>query len=144
MRFPTFLFFFPIFFFFFFRFFFFFLFRAAPAAYGGSQARYLIGAVATGLRQSHCNEGSEPCVCDLHHISGQRQILNPLIEVRDQTHNLMVISQICFHCATTGTPKFSAFYMGNLKSQKLSELSKATQLRSGSEARSSVLKARSL
>ena len=30
--------------------------RAAPAAYGGS----LIGAVATGLRQSHSNVGSEP------------------------------------------------------------------------------------
>ena len=32
---------------------------AAPAAYGGSQARGLIGAVATGLRQSHSNVGSE-------------------------------------------------------------------------------------
>ena len=29
--------------------------RAAPAAYGGSQARGLIGAIATGLRQSHSN-----------------------------------------------------------------------------------------
>jgi len=34
--------------------------RAAPVAYGGSQARGLIGAVATGLRQSHSNMGSEP------------------------------------------------------------------------------------
>jgi len=34
--------------------------RATPAAYGGSQARGLIGAVATGLCQSHSNEGSEP------------------------------------------------------------------------------------
>ena len=33
--------------------------RAAPAAYGGSQARSLIGAVAAGLRQSHSNAGSE-------------------------------------------------------------------------------------
>ena len=33
---------------------------AAPAAYGGSQARGLIGAVATSLRQSHSNAGSEP------------------------------------------------------------------------------------
>ena len=33
---------------------------AAPAAYGGSQARGLIGAVATGLRQSHSNAGSKP------------------------------------------------------------------------------------
>ena len=34
--------------------------RAALAAYGGSQARGLIRAVATGLRQSHSNAGSEP------------------------------------------------------------------------------------
>ena len=33
---------------------------AAPKAYGGSQARGLIGAIATGLRQSHSNAGSEP------------------------------------------------------------------------------------
>ena len=33
---------------------------AAPAAYGGSQARGLIGAVAASLRQSHSNAGSEP------------------------------------------------------------------------------------
>ena len=34
-------------------------FRAALAAYGGSQARGLIGAVAAGLHQSHSNAGSE-------------------------------------------------------------------------------------
>ena len=33
---------------------------AAPTAYGGSQAKGKIGAVATGLRQSHSNAGSEP------------------------------------------------------------------------------------
>ena len=33
---------------------------AAPAAYGGSQARGQIGAVATSLHQSHSNAGSEP------------------------------------------------------------------------------------
>ena len=33
---------------------------AAPATYGDSQARGRIGAVATGLRQSHSNAGSEP------------------------------------------------------------------------------------
>ena len=32
----------------------------APAAYGGSQARSRIGAVATSLHQSHSNAGSEP------------------------------------------------------------------------------------
>ena len=35
-----------------------------PAAYGGSRARGLIAAVATGLHQSHShsNVGSEPCL----------------------------------------------------------------------------------
>ena len=36
------------------------LFRATPIEYGGSQAKGLIRAVATGLYQSHSNEGSEP------------------------------------------------------------------------------------
>ena len=36
------------------------LFRAAPSAYGGSQARGPIGAVAIGLHHSHSNTGSEP------------------------------------------------------------------------------------
>ena len=34
--------------------------RAAPTAYGGSQARGGIRAVAAGLRHSHSNGGSEP------------------------------------------------------------------------------------
>ena len=34
--------------------------RAAPTAYGGSQARGPIGVVATGLRHSHSDVGSEP------------------------------------------------------------------------------------
>jgi len=46
--------------FFFFSFVFLLFLWAAPAAYGGSQARGPIGAVATGLRQSHSNVGSEP------------------------------------------------------------------------------------
>ena len=43
-------------------------------------------------------------VCDLHHSSQQHQILNPLGEARDRTHNLTVPSQMCFHCATTELP----------------------------------------
>ena len=42
-----------------FSFFFFAFSRAASVAYGGSQARGLIGAVAAGLHQSHNNAGSE-------------------------------------------------------------------------------------
>ena len=41
---------------------FFFVFsRATPTAYGVSQARGLIGAVATSLHHSHSEAGSEPC-----------------------------------------------------------------------------------
>ena len=36
------------------------LFRAAPTAYGGSQAGGPIGAIAIGLHHSHSNVGSEP------------------------------------------------------------------------------------
>ena len=48
-------------------------------------------------------------VCDLHHSSRQRRILNPLGEARDRTHNLTVPSRIRFHCATTGTPRMCHF-----------------------------------
>ena len=37
-------------------------FRAAPAAYGGSQARGQIGDVAAGLHHSHGNSGSKLCL----------------------------------------------------------------------------------
>ena len=39
---------------------FFCLFRAAPVAYGGSQTRGQIRAVAAGLYHSHSNTGSKP------------------------------------------------------------------------------------
>ena len=56
-------------------------------------------------------------VCDLHHSSWQRQMLNPLNEARDQTCILMVPSWICFCCATTGTPVYfllDLYYVFNL------------------------------
>ena len=36
------------------------LFRAAPAAYGGSQTKDPVGATVTSLHQGHSNAGSEP------------------------------------------------------------------------------------
>ena len=49
-----------IFLFFVFCFVFFDISRATLAAYGGSQARGPIGAIAAGLHHSHSNTGSEP------------------------------------------------------------------------------------
>jgi len=49
-------------------------------------------------------------VCDLHHSSQQRRILNPLSEARDRTRNLMVPSRVHFHCATSELPGFFLFY----------------------------------
>ena len=51
------------------------LFRATPAAYGGSRASGPIRAIAAGLHHSHSNPLS----------SCQHQILYPLSEARDRT-----------------------------------------------------------
>ena len=53
-------------------------FRATPMAYGGSQARGLIGAVAAGLQ----------------HSSWQCRVLNPPSKARDRTLNLMASRRI--------------------------------------------------
>ena len=66
---------------------FFCLFRAKPMAFGGSQARDRIRAVALI---------SQPSVCHPHHASWQHRILNLLSEARDGTCVLMDTSQICF------------------------------------------------
>ena len=67
--------------------------RAASAAYGDSQARGQIVAVATGLSQSHSNLGSEPCLQPTPQLT-ECQILNPLSKARDRTRNIMVPSCI--------------------------------------------------
>ena len=67
----------------------------------------------------------DPCrVCDPHHSSRQCWIPNPLNKGRDRTRNLMVPSQIHFHCATTGTHRLIIFIQlvllrrkGSLKKQ---------------------------
>ena len=43
-------------------------------------------------------------VCNLQGSSWQCRILNPLSETRGQTCILMNAGQVCYHCATTGTP----------------------------------------
>ena len=59
-------------------------------------------------------------VCDLHHSSQQCQILNPLTEARDQTHNLTDTNQVYFCCATTGTPGHQILLVLALHTQAIS------------------------
>ena len=83
------------------------LFRATPTAYGGSQARGPIGATAASLHHSPSNDRSKPCL--IHHSSQHHQILKPLSEAREWSHNLTGPSWICFRCATPGTPHLDVF-----------------------------------
>ena len=48
-------------------------------------------------------------VCNLHHSSRQRQILNPLREAKDRTRDLMVPSRIHFCCTMTGPHLYSIY-----------------------------------
>ena len=94
------------------------LFRATSAAYGVSQARGLIGAVATGYTRATVMWDLSH-ICDLHHSSQQCQILNPLSKARDPTHILMDTSKIHFCCTTMGTPRISNFKDNTVKNFKL-------------------------
>ena len=67
---------------FFFVFFVFGLFRAAPTAYGGSQARGQIGAVALAYTTAMATPDLRR-ICDSHDSSQQHRILNPLSKARD-------------------------------------------------------------
>ena len=80
----------------------------ATMAWGGSQARGLIGALATDLHQRHSNARSEPHRWPTPQLRA-RQILNTLSETRDWTHNLMVPIQIHFCWAMMGTPIYILF-----------------------------------
>ena len=72
------------------------LFRATPLAYGSSQARGRIGAVAASLHTYTTDkETQDPnCVCDLHHSSRQSWILNPLSKAKGGTLILMDPSRV--------------------------------------------------
>ena len=71
-------------------FFIFCLFRAAPVAYGGSQTRGPVGAIAAGLCQSHSKEGSELHLWTTPQLPAT-PILNPLSKARDRNCILMVL-----------------------------------------------------
>ena len=68
-----------------------FLFRAAPAAYKGSQARGLIGAAAASLYHSM---GSKPHLRPTPQLTAT-QDLNSLSKARDRTRVLTDASRLC-------------------------------------------------
>ena len=80
-------------------FFFFLFFRAAPTAYGSSQARGWIRAVAAGLNHSHNNMGSK-----LHLPPIPQPMAMPDLQGQDWICIPMDTSQIRFYCAKMGTP----------------------------------------
>ena len=82
-------------------------------AYGSSQARGPIRAKLPGYTTA-TGTWDLSHDYDLHHSSQQHWIPNPLSQARDQTHILTDTSQICFHCTTMGTPKWSILYYVNL------------------------------
>ena len=57
--------------------------RATPSAYGSSQARGQMGAVAAPAYTTATAMGYPSQGYNLHHSSRQHQILNPLNETRD-------------------------------------------------------------
>ena len=68
-----------------------------------------LGALSELLPPAYATATTTPypsSICNLHHSSWQRRILNPLNEARDGTHNLMVPSRISFRCTMMGTPVF--------------------------------------
>ena len=81
----------------FFSFFFLNLFRAAPVAYGSSQARGPIRAAVASLHHSHSNARSKP------HLWPTLQLMAMLSEARDWTCILMDTSWVRYRWAPRGT-----------------------------------------
>ena len=80
----------------------------------------LFRATAASLHHSHSNVGSEPRLQPPPQLTAC-QILNPLIEARDRTCDLMVPSQIHFCCATMETP-VSIFCHASIPQHILNEM----------------------
>ena len=69
--------------------------RATPTAHGGSQARGLNGAVATGLHHSHSHVGSEPCLQPIPQLTAMLAP-QPPEQSQGSNHILMDTSGIHF------------------------------------------------
>ena len=86
------------------------LFRAAPMAYEGSQARGRTGATAASLHHSHSQGGIRAPSATYTTAPLQHRLLSPLSEARDPTHSHLVSSLIRFLCARTGAPNVYFIY----------------------------------
>ena len=92
---------------------FFFFLRAAPAAYESSQAP-------RSNWSYSCQPTPEPQQRQIQATSATDTTAHgnarswPLSKARYWTRNLMVPSQICFYCATMGTPFFNGLYRSGL------------------------------
>ena len=86
--------------------------RATPAAYGGSQARGWIGAVATSLRQSHSNAGSEPRLQPTPQLTANTTVhgnagsLTHWARAGIEPSTSWFLVGFVNHCTMTGTPTF--------------------------------------
>ena len=91
------------------------LFRAAPATYGGSQARGQIGAEAASLHLSHSDTGSEPCLSATYTIArGNAGSLTRWERPGIEPVSSWILVGFINHWATTGTPWFTEFYTRNI------------------------------
>ena len=113
----------PILFFFFFFFFFFFWFSLLYQLVLCVGVFFMLFVLFLPAYTSATEIPDPSCIYDLHHSSWQLWILNPLIEARDPTHNLMFPSWIRFHCATAGPsiPQFLYLIPSPLKPPQISE-----------------------
>ena len=89
----------------FFFFFFFCLFRAAPTAHRGSQARGQIGAVATCLCHSHSKAGSEPASVTYTTTHGITGSLTHWVRPGIEPESSWILVWFVNHWDTTGTPE---------------------------------------
>ena len=105
--------------------FFFLVFRATLAAYGSSHMLRIGVKLKLQLLQAYATDTAMRDlhrVCNLHHSSQQRRILNPPSEARDQTCVFMNTIRFHFHSVTIGTPPSPFFFFSpkdNLQLQRL-------------------------
>ena len=94
---------------------FFCFFRATPSAYGGSQARGQIWAVAAGLHHSHSNMGSKPRLRPTPQLTATTRSLTHWEMSGIQPALLKDASQIHCRWATTGMTTLSSFLKNKQK-----------------------------